>query len=65
MLDHAALSPKALAYFQALPVSAQVAMTHSSRTLRTLEDLQAFEARSLAGLEELLRRSPPGPTAAL
>ena len=59
MLDHAALSPQALDYFQSLPISAQVVMTHSSLTLRTLEDLRAFEARSLSGVEALLRRNLP------
>ena len=35
MLDHAALTPEALSYFQSLPLSYQVAMNHSNLTFRT------------------------------
>ena len=61
MLDHAALTPEALSYFQSLPLSYQVAMNHSNLTFRTLEDLKAYEARNLSGLDGILYQTLPEP----
>lgn len=62
MLDHAALTPEALAYFRTLPLGAQVAMSHSSLTFRTLEDLKAYEARVLSGMDGILYQTLPDPS---
>ena len=59
MLDHAALTPEALSYFQSLPLSYQVAMNHSNPTFRTLEDLKAYEERNLQGTDSVLYQRLP------
>ena len=61
MLDYSSLSPQALAYFNALPLSAQVAVSHSNLTFRTVEDLKAFQARTLSGLDSVLYQTLPDP----
>ena len=40
MLEHASLTPEALAYFRALPLGTQVAISHSNLSFRTLEDIK-------------------------
>ena len=61
MLDHAALTPEALSYFQSLPLSYQVAMNHSNLTFRTLEDLKGYEERNLQGTDSVLYQRLPDP----
>ena len=61
MLDHAALTPEALSYFQSLRLSYQVAMNHSNLSFRTLEDLKAYEERNLQGTDSVLYQRLPDP----
>lgn len=61
MLDLAALTPEAQAYYRSLPLSARISMDHSNLTLRTLEDLKDFQARSVGELDAVLYRRLPEP----
>ena len=40
MLDRALLSPEAIAYFNALPLDAQIALEKSNTSFRSLDDIQ-------------------------
>ena len=61
MLEHTSLTPEAMAYFRSLPLSAQIAMSHSNLTFRTIEDLKAYQARSLQGMDDVLYKRLPEP----
>ena len=61
MLDHAGLTPEALAYYNSLPLGDQIAMSHSNLTFRTLEDLKGYQARNLSNLDAVLYQRLPDP----
>ncbi len=61
MLEHAALTPEALAYYNALPLSDQVAISHSNLTFRTLEDLKSYQAHVLPDTDSALYQTLPEP----
>ena len=43
MLDRALLSPEAIAYFNALPLDAQIALEKSNTSFRSLDDIQDYQ----------------------
>ncbi len=59
MLEHASLTPEALAYFRALPLGTQVAISHSNLSFRTLEDIKAYESRTCSGMDGVLYKNLP------
>ena len=61
MLDHAGLTAEALAYYNALPLGAQIALNHSNLTFRTLADLKAYYERNLQGMDSVLYQELPDP----
>lgn len=61
MLDYALLSPQALSYYNALPLSARIAMEHSNLTLRTLEDLKSYVENSVGQTDPVLYQTLPDP----
>lgn len=61
MLDYALLAPEALSYYNALPLSARIAMEHSNLTLRTLEDLKGYAENSVGLVGGVLYQTLPEP----
>ena len=61
MLDHAALTPEALSYFQSLPLGDQVAIQHSNLSFRTIGELKAYQSSMLANLDSVLYKRLPDP----
>ena len=61
MLDHAGLTAEAAAYFNALPLSDQIALEHSNLTFRTLADLKSYRESSLKGIDSVLYQQLPDP----
>lgn len=61
MLDHAALTPEALAYFRGLPLGDQIAMQHSNLSFRTVDELKAYRSSMLSDLDAVLYKRLPDP----
>ena len=61
MLDRALLSPEAIAYFNALPLDAQIALEKSNTSFRSLDDIQDYQQRMLSHVNDVLYTQLPAP----
>ena len=61
MLDRALLSPEAIAYFNALPLDAQIALEKSNTSFRSLDDIQDYQQRMLSHVNDVLYKQLPEP----
>ena len=61
MLDRALLSPEAIAYFNALPLDAQIALEKSNTSFRSLDDIQDYQQRMFSHVNDVLYKQLPEP----
>ena len=61
LLDRALLSPEAIAYFNALPLDAQIALEKSNTSFRSLDDIQDYQQRMLSHVNDVLYKQLPEP----
>lgn len=62
MVDRAALSPEALAWFDGLSQADQLALVKSNDDLKSLEAMRDYHARMAARTDEVLYQSLPEPS---
>lgn len=61
MLDRAVLPAEAMAYFDALPLDAQIALEKSNTSFRSLDDIRDYQQRMLSHVNDVLYQKLPDP----